>query len=487
MGQTQVGGGTDRRRTKIVCTLGPASSDESMLRQMIQAGMDVARINLSHGKHEEHAGVIATVRELSEELEHVVAIMADLQGPKIRTGTIENEPMMLHEGSEVILASLSSSNGEGVIPVPHPEIIEGVQVGGSVWLDDGLFELSVTEKFADRVHARVITGGPLVSGKGISAPNVQLNIPTITEKDRKDLRFAVEQNVDFVAQSFVQTVEDVLELRRLMRHLGANIPIVAKIERPEALQNFDRIVNACNAVMVARGDLGVETPVEEVPIHQKRIIHTSNQYGRPVITATQMLNSMILNPRPTRAEASDVFNAILDGTDAVMLSGETAVGEFPVRAVETMARIALRAEEHFPHEQWNVEPDAEHGHSIPGAIGQATCDIAAELQATAIVTSTRSGYTALQVAKHRPRTRIICTTPNPETHRRMALVWGVEPLPAREFHHTDEMVEVTEEALRSAGAVEQGDLVVITAGTPAAKGGQTNLLKVHRVGEDVRL
>lgn len=454
---------------------------------MIDAGMSVARINLSHSDHETHAQRIALVRDLAEEMGHVVAVMADLQGPKIRTGIIEHEPLMLHEGSEVTLVLEDAASEDGVIPVPHPGVIHGLKEGGSVWLDDGLIELAVLEKGSDTVRCRVVTGGPLVSRKGISAPGVHLDIPTITEKDKVDLAFAVQQNVDYIALSFVRTAEDIRMLRRLEHDLGANIPIVAKIELVEALANIERIVEVANAVMVARGDLGVEARVEEVPLHQKRIIRACNQIGRPVITATQMLNSMILNPRPTRAEATDVFNAILDGTDAVMLSGETAVGAFPVRAVEMMARIARQAEADFPYEAWTVEPERVHSHTIPGAIGRATCTIAAELGAKAIITSTRSGYTALQIARHRPHTPIICTTPNLETYRRMALVWGVKPVLADEYRHTDEMVQVTLRAVAAEGVVERGDLLVITAGTPASQGGQTNLLKVHRVGESERL
>jgi len=486
---TQAGRATpDLNRTKIVCTLGPASSDEKTLRAMIQAGMDVARINLSHGKHEEHANRIGMVRRMADETGRVVAIMADLQGPKIRIGHIANEPLMLHEGEEVTLTAGDTATIDGIIPVPHPEIVRDVAVGGSVWLDDGMFELSVVDKSQDKARCRVVTGGPLVSRKGISAPGVKMEVAFLTTKDLADLRFAIEQTVDYVAMSFVRTDEDIRHLRRLMHEFGANIPIVAKIERPEALENVEGIVRVCNAVMVARGDLGIEAPVEEVPAYQKRIIRICNHAGRPVITATQMLNSMILNPRPTRAESSDVYNAIHDGTDAVMLSGETAVGQYPVRAVKTMARIAQRAEAHFPYETWEVEEEKEgHTHSIPDAIGRATCSIAKELNAKAIITSTRSGYTALQVARHRPRTRLICTTPSAETHRRMALVWGVEALLAEEYHHTDQMIEVTMRAATEAGLVEQGDLVVITAGTPTAHQGQTNLLKVHWVGETEKL
>jgi pyruvate kinase len=478
---------TGPNRTRIVCTLGPASSDADTLRDMIDVGMNVARINLSHGTHADHASVIALVRNLADEKGQVVAILADLQGPKIRIGKIAGEPMMLHEGREVILTAQPETDGDNVIPVPHPEIIRGVEVDGSVWLDDGLLELAVEGKDSHEVRCRVVTGGPLVSRKGISAPGVYMDVPSITPKDKEDLQFAIAQEADYIAQSFVRTVDDILQLRRLINNFGADIPIVAKIERPEALENFERIASACNVAMVARGDLGVEIPVEDVPLHQKRIIRICNALGRPVITATQMLNSMMLNPRPTRAEAADVFNAILDGTDAVMLSGETAVGEYPVRTVRTMARIAQRAEVQFPYDSWGIEPEGEHSHSIPEAIGRATCSIAAELGAKAIITSTRSGYTALQVAKQRPRIPIICTTPSPETYRRMALVWGVIPVMAEEFRHTDEMVRKTMRAAVDAGVVEQGDLVVITAGTPVKKGGQTNLLKVHWVGEDEQM
>ena len=479
-------GKLNRNRTKIVCTLGPSSSDEDTLRDMIDAGMDVARINMSHGTHEGHEQVITLVRRLAYEAGHAVAVMADLQGPKIRIGKIEDEPLMLHEGSEVTITSDADRKGDDVIYVPHADLIDGLRVDGHVWLDDGLMELRVVKKEKDSVRTQVMIGGPLVSSKGISAPGVELDIESITAKDRVDIRFAIEHKTDYIAMSFVRTADDLQRLRHLIEDMEGDIPIVAKIERREALNNIQAIVQAADAIMIARGDLGVETPVEEVPVHQKNIIRVCNYAGRPVITATQMLNSMMLNPRPTRAESSDVFNAILDGTDAVMLSGETAVGEFPVRSVETMKRIVTIAEENFPYDSWDVDLEAEHGNaiSIPEAIGLATCQIAAQVDAKAIITSTRTGYTARQVAKHRPRTPIICTTPSAVTRRRMALVWGVEPVIVAEFQHTDEMIANIVEAVTRRGLIEQGDFVVITAGIPVLHRSQTNLLNVHRVGLD---
>jgi pyruvate kinase len=468
-------------RTKIVCTLGPASADERTLRAMIDAGMNVARINLSHGRHVNHAKHIDLVRRLGQEMGRVVAIMADLQGPKVRIGKIENEPMTLEEGSEFTFTSLPDATGNNVIPLPQPGMIRGVHVGGVVWLNDGLLELMVVNKAHDEMCCQVVVGGPLYSNQGISAPGVRVDIPSITSKDRQDLEFAVARNVDYVAMSFVRSADDIRELRHLMNALGASIPIVAKIEHPEALDNLDCIVKISDAVMVARGDLGVEAIFEEVPAHQRRIIRTCNQAARPVITATQILDSMIHSSHPTRAEANDVFTSIIQGSDALMLSGETAIGEHPVRAVKTMARIARMAERYFPHKTWSVELG---DYSITEGIGEAACSLAANVRAEAIITNTILGRTTRKIAKHRPQSRIISTTPEKKTHKHVALVWGVESLLVPKFQYTDEMIAGVKCAAVGAGLFKPGDTVVITGGVHDAQSGQTNLLQVHRIKDE---
>jgi pyruvate kinase len=482
-------------RTKIVCTLGPATSDEGTLRGLMQAGMDVARINFSHGDHQTHARTIATLRRLSDGENKLVAIMADLQGPKLRVGEIAGGTVRLAQGDEFTLTSLPAPGSSEAVYFPHPEIVRDLAVGQQVLLDDGQIELTVIGRTGCDLVCRVVTGGSLSSHKGVNLPGANLRISSLTEKDRVDARFAVEQGVDFVALSFVRRPADVLELRHFLQTHDADRPIIAKIEKPEALEVFDAILNVSDGVMVARGDLGVETPAEEVPFHQKNIIRAANRAGKPVITATQMLQSMIEHPRPTRAEASDVANAILDGTDAVMLSGETAVGAYPVAAARIMRTIAANAEAHLPHDHWirlltagdKTPWPAEPAHTatVTEAISQATVEVAQAVEAKAIVTSTMSGQTARMVARHRPSVPIVAATPNPTTWRQLALVWGVQPALLEAFEHTDEMIRLTVKAACDMGAVSWGDVLVITAGIPLGGQGKTNFLKVHKVGEEV--
>jgi pyruvate kinase len=468
------------RRTKIVCTLGPASQSEETLREMIRAGMDVARINFSHGDHETHARNIVLARRLAQEEGRVLAVMGDLQGPKLRVGEIATQ-VTLREGQDFNLTTRPVPGDDREVNLPHPEVIGAVRPGDRLLLDDGLLELEVLETSPTDICCRVITGGPLKSHKGVSLPGVSLSLPSLTEKDRKDASFAIQQGVDYLALSFVRQAEDVSQLRDLLEQNQAPTLIIAKIEKREAVEAFEEIMGTSDGVMVARGDLGVETPAEEVPIYQKRFIRLANEVGKPVITATQMLNSMIDNPRPTRAEASDVANAILDGTDAVMLSGETAVGKYPVEAVRMMAKIALTTERILPYQEWVHRAALEPSFTPTEAISQATCEIALELSAKAIISSTMSGHTARMVAKHRPSTPIIAVTPNPETQRRLALIWGVYPLLVSEFAHTDQMIETAVQATLDEGMIEKGDTVVITAGVPLGGSGRTNMLKVHVV------
>jgi len=469
-------------RTKIVCTIGPASSSPEVMRGLIRAGMNVARINFSHGDHATHAQSIATLRQVAEQESRLAAVMADLQGPKLRVGEVEGGAVELREGDVVTLTLHPRPGATDEIPVPHPELLCDLRAGQAVLLDDGRLELVVVQAGEGCLKCRVITGGQLVSRKGINVPGATLRFATLTPKDREDAVFALEQGVDFLALSFVRRAADVRELRQLLKGRGGDVSIIAKIEKPEALSVFDAILTEADGIMVARGDLGVETPAEEVPFHQKYIIRACNQAGKPVITATQMLQTMIENPRPTRAEASDVVNAILDGTDAVMLSGETAVGRYPVGTVETMAVICANAEVHLPHGRLlHGEPRSHE--TITEAISCAAVEIASEVGAKAIITATMSGTTARMVARHRPSVPVVAVTPSQATLSRLTLVWGVVPVQVAEFGTTDDMVEVMVRAARGKGLVAWGDPVVLTAGIPFGSGGETNMVKVHVVGE----
>ncbi len=481
--------GINGKRTKIVATIGPASQDEETIREMIRNGMNVARINFSHGDHATHGENIDRVRRVAEQERAVVAILCDIQGPKIRIGKVANEPLILKQGDKVTFTLDNVPGENGIISLPHPEFVRDLKVGTQLLLDDGNLEMVVVQTTARGVVCEAVVGGLLSSRKGVSAPKAKLSLSAITEKDRDDIEFALKKQTDYLAMSFVRTQEDIRELRWLMRHLGGDVAVIAKIEKHEALENIESIIEISDGIMVARGDLGVETPAEEVPFHQKRIIKLCNDAGKPVITATQMLNSMVDNPRPTRAEASDVYNAILDGTDAVMLSNETAAGSYPVNAVETMARIAIIAEQSIWNRRKDIRqiytPNAEGREAISDAISQSTCQVAEALNSKAIVTSTLTGYTTRRVAKERPRTPILCVTPNEVTYRRMALVWGVIPLLIPMFKTIDEMIETVVKAAEDANLVQRGDSLVLIAGVPFGIGGQTNFLKIHTVGEAV--
>jgi len=473
------------KRTKIVATIGPASWDEDNIRQMIRAGMDVARINFSHGTHERHSETIDTVRRVAAEEKSVVAIMCDIQGPKIRIGAVE-EPITLARDDTITLTLDEADGTDNIVSLPHPEFVRDIKPGMQLLLDDGNLEFVVEETTARSLICRVVLGGELSSRKGVMAPNAHLTLSAITDKDREDIEFALSKETDYLAMSFVRSADDIRELRWLMRHLNGEAGIIAKIEKHEALENIEEILDNCEGIMVARGDLGLETPAEEVPFHQKRIIKLCNQIGKPVITATQMLSSMVDSPRPTRAEASDVYNAIIDGTDAVMLSNESAAGRFPVDAVETMATIASIAEQNIWHNRskaWEpvVRINQSSNENISDAISEATYYISEMLNPRAIVTTTLTGYTARQVARERPRTPILCITPNEVTYRRMALVWGVMPLLVPQFSTIDEMMSVITRTTYQEGLARRGDTLIIIAGVPFGIGGQTNLLKIHTI------
>jgi pyruvate kinase len=468
-------------RTKIVCTLGPASEAPEVVRDMLRAGMNVARINFSHGTRATRTRAIATVRRVAEDEGRLLAVMADLQGSKLRVGDLPAEGVTLTEGETVLLAAPPFSPGR--IPVSRAEVLRDLREGQRVLLDDGRLELYVEGVGEEGVRCRVVAGGILTAHKGVNLPGARLGVSALTPKDREDARFAVEQGVDFIALSFVRSPEDVRQLRGLLAGWGGDIAIVAKIERAEALEAFHGILEQADAVMVARGDLGVETPPEEVPFHQKQIIDACNRAGKPVVTATQMLQSMMERPTPTRAEASDVANAILDGTDAVLLSGETAVGAYAVETTQTMARICANAEVHLPLGRFLHTVEGPATPTVTEAISQATVEIAAEVRAKAILTATMSGTTARMVARHRPHVPVVAVTPNRQTLMRLTLLWGVTPVLASRFAGTDEMVALMVRQACEEGFVREGDRVVLTAGVPFGGEGRTNLLKVHVVGE----
>ncbi|MBI2954024.1 MAG: pyruvate kinase [Chloroflexi bacterium] len=473
------------RRTKIVCTIGPASKSDDVLREMIMSGMDVARINFSHGDRTTQAAYISSVRRLAMEQGQTIAVLQDLQGPRVRIGPIKGGQAFLSPGQTVVLTVRPVAGDAREVSVLGADLSKDVRPGNRILIEDGLIELVVEEVHPGETACRVVVGGPLGAHKGINIPDVTISVPTITDKDRQDMAYGVKQGVDFVALSFVRTADDVKEARKLLTSLGSDAPIIAKIEKHEAISDIDSIVEAVDGVMVARGDLGVEIPLEQVPLVQKSIIHKCNLAGKPVITATQMLNSMIENPRPTRAEASDIANAILDGTDAAMLSGETAIGRYPVASVRTMAKIAVEAEQALPFAHLMQEPRPTPAASITDAISQATVEIAHELGARAIVTMTASGFTARMIAKYRPKTPILVATPNEKTRVRLALTWGVQSPLRKEYRNTDELIQSAVEVALGTGIAREGDSIVITAGVPIGVAGRTNFLKVHTVGEPI--
>ncbi len=467
-------------RTKIVCTIGPASSSPAVLRALITAGMNVARINFSHGTHEQHAEVIKAVRVIAREVGRPVAILGDLQGPRIRIGDLP-APIMLLEGSDIVLAPEAVAEA-GDVPVTYGELATDVKVGDRILINDGLLDLVVLEVHPPRVVARVVHGGPMSSHKGINLPGVLVSAPSITEKDRADIEFAVGQEVDYLALSFVRRAKDIEGLRRL---IPPHMLVVAKIEKDTALANIDSILRVADAVMVARGDLGVELPFEEVPIAQKRIISLANAAGRPVITATQMLESMIENPRPTRAEASDVANAILDGTDAVMLSAETATGQYPELAVRAMSRIITEIESHPAPRQRVTDHARLRRADAPveteDAIAAATVAAVRMLAVPLIIVFTKSGFSARVVASHRPEVPILAATDVERTYRQLALVWGVQPEIVARAASYNEMVGHALTAARQRGLAKSGERVVVTAGVPFDQPGSTNMMKVEVV------
>jgi pyruvate kinase len=464
-------------RTKIVCTIGPASRSPEMLSRLADAGMDVARLNFSHGTHEEHAAVISELRRLSAERRRPIAILQDLAGVKIRIGGIGAGAVKISAGAEFTLTSRAVPGDAREVSLDYPDLTRSVKPGDTLLLADGEIELCVEETSGTDIRCRVVAGGTLSSHKGINLPARSIAAPGLTAKDREDLAFGVARGVDYVALSFVRSANDVREARAALAEHGASIPLIAKIEKHEAIAKVDEILAEADGLMVARGDLGVETPLEHVPLLQKMLIDRANRAGKPVITATQMLLSMVDNPRPTRAEVGDVANAILDGTDAVMLSEETAAGRYPAEAVATMKRIAEDTETAFPFEQWMRRFEDRSLQSLPEAVAGAACELAEHIGAAVIVAWTESGATARLVARHRPRRPILALSSRPETARRLALVWGVIPLSAGESASADAMLESAPALAVEAGLLKPGETAVITAGIPMGVSGSTNLIK----------
>lgn len=471
------------RKTKIICTLGPATTDDSVLRQLMLEGMNVARFNFSHGDYTQHRTNLERIERLRTELNLPVATLLDTKGPEIRIKDFAAGKIELEKGQTFTLTTRELLGDEKIVSITYKGLIDDVSVGSRILIDDGLIELKVMNMNETDIICTVINGGPVSNHKGVNVPNVNLTMPYMSEKDREDIIFGIENGFDFIAASFVRNADDVLQIRKLLNeHDCKSIRIIAKIENAQGVENIDEIIRVSDGIMVARGDMGVEIPLEDVPVIQKKIIRKVYNAEKIVITATQMLDSMMKNPRPTRAESTDVANAIYDGTSAIMLSGETAAGAYPIEALRTMVRIAERTEQdinyrgRFYGRSSLVNPD------VTNAISHATCTTALDLNAAGIITVTLSGATARMISKYRPSCPIIGCSTNPQVCRQMNLSWGVTPLLIQEEYNTDDLFEHAVEAAEAAGLVKSGELVVITAGVPLGVAGMTNLIKVHVVG-----
>jgi len=471
----------DFRSAKIVCTLGPASNSLEMIEKLMRAGMDVARLNFSHGTHEDHLGTIKRLREVSAKLTRPIGILADLQGPKIRTGLlVDKKPVQLIAGQRFTISNVAIAGTSAGVSTTYKRMPREVKRGDRILLGDGLIELRVLSTTSNTVVCQVVNGGLLGEHKGINLPGVKLKIPALTPKDHEDLKFALANGANFVAVSFVRRAEDVLLAKAAVSRAGSDAPVIAKLEKPEAIDNLDAILSVTDGVMVARGDLGVEMNPEKVPVVQKQIIAKACEARRPVITATQMLESMTQNPRPTRAEASDVANAVFDGSDALMLSAETASGAYPVEAVQMMDRIIREAEANNAH----ILRPSPAQFNIAETASELICHASEELQMKVVAVFTESGFTARLVSKHRPRRPIIAFSTIQETRRRLSLYWGVVPRMIAKVQDIEELVQVTEKRLLEEKLVKRGDVVGIVAGTPLFVGGTTNFMKFHVIGSD---
>ena len=469
------------RRTKIVCTIGPATGSAAVIEQLVKAGMNVARLNLSHGTYKEHARYVQIVRKLSHRLAIPVAILIDLPGSKYRTGKLKDGKAKLKMGVEVVLTTRNVTGSNRVIPVNLPTLPQDTRVGATVLLDDGAIQLKVLDRQGTEIRCRVVVGGILTEGRGLAVPGMRDSAPFITDALRKHILFAVRQQPDYLAVSFVSSADDVTSIKTILREHGADIPVIAKIERGVAVDEFDGILMTSDGIMVARGDLGVDIPLERVPLVQKWIIRKCNQAGKPVITATQMLESMINAPWPTRAEVTDVANAIFDGTDAVMLSAETSIGRYPAQAVKMMAKIAREAEDKLPYEQMLSERAKWLEQNTSELISYSACHTAQSLKAKAVVAFTQSGSTAGRVSKYRPRMPIVAITPDAVVAKRLVLWWGVYPFQIAGASSMEELFAAGTRLSKELGLAKRGDLIVITGGIPVGVAGSTNLLKVNKV------
>lgn len=473
------------RKTKIVCTIGPASEEEKIFTELVKIGLNVARLNFSHGNYEEHKNRIDIIKKVREELDEPVAILLDTKGPEIRTGSFSKSEIMLEQGKKFVIKHDDIVGNEKECSVSYKNLSKDVKVGDRILIDDGLIELKVTEIKNKDIETIVINSGTVKDNKGVNVPNVFVKLPAITKKDEEDIAFGVENGIDFVAVSFVRTASDVIEIRKILEKNNAfDVSIISKIENQESVNNIDEIIDVSDGIMVARGDLGVEIPPERVPIVQKMIIKKCNKVGKPVITATQMLDSMIRNPRPTRAEATDVANAIFDGTDAIMLSGETAAGKYPVGSVKTMVDIATTTEEAMDYKELlKIKINEIEQDGVTFAVSHATVNTANELNAKVIVTATSSGFTARKVSMFRPEAPIIAVTSCEKTRRKLTLLSGVYPFLMPEAKTTDDVIKNAITEIKQRKIVDDGDLIVITAGVPVGISGTTNLMKVHIVKE----
>jgi pyruvate kinase len=470
------------RRAKIVCTLGPAVSTPEKIRELVDAGMDVARLNLSHGSYEDHEKVYRMVRKASDETGHAVGIMVDLQGPKIRTGRFSGGPVVLTSGDVFTITTREVDGSQTEVGTTYKGLPGDVRAGDTLLIDDGKVALEAVDVTDTDVRCTVLIGGTVSNNKGINLPGVAVSVPALSEKDKEDLRWGLKLRADTIALSFVRSAADLADVHAVMDEEGSRLPVIAKLEKPQAVDNLVEIISAFDAIMVARGDLGVELPLEDVPIVQKRAIEIARQQAKPVIVATQVLESMVENPRPTRAEASDAANAVLDGADAIMLSGETSVGAYPIRAVQTMAKIIESTEEHGLE---RIRPLGTRPHTMGGAVSAAAVEIGDLLGAKFLITFTQSGDTAKRMSRIRPRIPMLAFTPEQHTRSRLALAWGIETYLVPMARHTDQMALQVDRSLLAEARVKEGDIVVIVAGSPPGIPGSTNALRVHRMGDAI--
>ncbi|MCQ4922330.1 pyruvate kinase [Tissierella carlieri] len=473
------------KKTKIVCTIGPASESENVLKELFVNGLNVCRLNFSHGSHEEHKRRIDNIKKVREELNMPIGIMLDTKGPEIRLGDFKEGTIEIEEGDIFTLTTRDIVGDKSIVSVSYVGLPNDIEKESRILIDDGLVELKVLEIIdGTDIKCIALNNGTLKNHKGVNVPNVKINLPAITKKDIDDILFGIENGIDFIAASFVRKASDVIEIRKILEENNADfIEIISKIENQEGVDNIDEILAASDGIMVARGDLGVEIQTEEMPLVQKELIKKSNLVGKPVITATQMLDSMMRNPRPTRAEVTDVANAILDGSSAIMLSGETAAGKYPIESVKTMYNIAIRTEESLDYGEILKSKVAITEVSTTNAIGKATCTTAMDLGASAIITATSSGYTSKAISKFRPKSPIIAATTTESVMRRLSLVWGVYPVLSPYSNSTDDVIELSIQSAVDKGYIKEGDLVVITAGIPVGTSGSTNLIKVHTIGK----